>query len=188
MEVLSKKRKREPCFFLEKLFKIISNKKNNKIIHWNDDGTRVVISDPMKFSQKILLKNFKHDNYSSFIRQLNIYGFTKINNIYKSTEEQFFNEKFRKNTPLKEIKNFRRKNFISEEDDNDNSDIIQNKKENKKIIDLINKQENDEQKIEILKLLINNNNLNNMINAYTLEFLIEKSKERNDFNEKTKKN
>ena len=90
MKVLSKKRKGEPCFFLETLFKIISNKKNNKIIHWNDDGTRVIISDSMKFSKKILPKYFKHDNYSSFIRQLNLYGFSKINNIYKYNRRTIF--------------------------------------------------------------------------------------------------
>ena len=186
MELLSKKKKREPCFFLEKLFKIINNKKNHNIIHWNNDGTRVVISDSMKCSKTILPKYFNHENYSSFIRQLNIYGFHKINNVYKSNDEQFINENFKKNMPIEEIKKIRRKDFFLEDEDNNGGIINSTKKENKKIINEIKKQENDEKKIEKSKELIKNNNLNIMSNSYILEFLLEKSKENNDYNKRIK--
>lgn len=186
MELLSKKKKREPCFFLEKLFKIINNKKNHNIIHWNDDGTRVVISDSMKITNTILPKYFNHQNYSSFIRQLNIYGFHKINNVYKSNDEQFINENFKKNMPIEEIKKIRRKDFYLEDEDNSGDKINSSKKENKKIINEIKKQENDEKKIEKSKELIKNNNLNIMSNSYILEFLLEKSKENNDYNKRIK--
>ena len=188
--MLSKKiKRREPCFFLEKLFKILKKKKNNHIIHWNEDGTKIVISDPIKFTVNILPKNFNHQNYSSFIRQLNLYGFSKINNIYNSTEEQFFNENFKRDKDIEDIKNIKRKDLSYVNGDNPSKKKLSEKEIKKQIIilDNIKKENSDEKKIEDFKKLIDNGNINIKSNIQLLEFLIQKFEEKNDFDEKIMK-
>ena len=129
--MLSKKTKRqkskkEPCFFLEKLFKILEGKANKNLIHWSKDGKSIIITDPYRFSNNILPNYFKHNNYSSFYRQLNLYGFHKIKNIKNSKSEQFINENFTSDKTLEEIKKMRKKNennFINDEDELNEKEI-----------------------------------------------------------------
>ena len=188
--MLSKKiKRREPCFFLEKLFKILKKKKNNQIIHWNEDGSKVVISDPIKFTVNILPKHFNHQNYSSFVRQLNLYGFNKINNIYNSTEEQFFNENFKRDKDIEDIKNIKRKDLSYPNGDNPSKKKLSETEIKKQIIilDSIKKENNDEKKIEDFKKLIDNGNINIKSNIQLLEFLIQKFEEKNNFDDKIRK-
>lgn len=46
---------------------------NTKIVSWNAEGTGFVVWPPAEFSELMLPKYFKHNNFSSFIRQLNTY-------------------------------------------------------------------------------------------------------------------
>lgn len=55
----------------------------DELISWSDNGQSFIIMDPPKFSQE-LSKYFKHNNLSSFIRQLNMYGFRKVSTIENS--------------------------------------------------------------------------------------------------------
>ena len=64
--------------FLTKLYQILENPEYEHIIQWNDNGTSFLIKNISVFSQKVLPLYFKHNNYASFIRQLNIYDFHKI--------------------------------------------------------------------------------------------------------------
>ena len=48
------------------------------IATWSDDGTTFVVKDTDKFASEIIGQFFKHNNFSSFVRQLNFYGFRKI--------------------------------------------------------------------------------------------------------------
>ena len=180
------KSKKEPCFFLGKLYNILKNKANNNLIHWDDDGTTIIITDPFKFSNKILPKYFKHDNYSSFNRQLNLYGFHKINNIKNSKSEQFKNENFTKYKKLDEIKKIINRNNLK----NDNDEDELNEKEIKDEINLlqnIDKQDDDKKCLEYKKL-IENGKLDNKSNIKILEFLFNKTKERNEFYKKASNN
>eukprot|EP01017_Pseudomicrothorax_dubius_P009782 TRINITY_DN1339_c0_g1_i1.p1 TRINITY_DN1339_c0_g1~~TRINITY_DN1339_c0_g1_i1.p1 ORF type:complete len:264 (-),score=39.69 TRINITY_DN1339_c0_g1_i1:107-898(-) len=61
---------------------------------WSDDGHYVIIKDVEKFRTSLLNGIFKHGNYSSFIRQLNKYGFQKIKTGAK--EDMFHHPSFRK--------------------------------------------------------------------------------------------
>lgn len=69
--------------FILKLWKMINDPQCDDLITWSDDGQSFIITDPPKFAQE-LSKYFKHNNLSSFIRQLNMYGFRKVTTIEHS--------------------------------------------------------------------------------------------------------
>jgi hypothetical protein len=48
-----------------------------RVASWSKDGKQLVIHDVNKFADDVMPNYFKHGNYSSFVRQLNIYGFHK---------------------------------------------------------------------------------------------------------------
>ena len=63
--------------FLLQLYQILEDDKNKDIIHWGDNGKYFVIENVHDFTEKILPKYYNHNNYSSFVRQLNMYDFHK---------------------------------------------------------------------------------------------------------------
>lgn len=69
--------------FILKLWKMINDHHCDELISWSDNGQSFIIMDSQKFSQE-LSKYFKHNNLSSFIRQLNMYGFRKVSTIENS--------------------------------------------------------------------------------------------------------
>ncbi len=77
--------------FVHKVYTILENNLNRDIIRWNDLGNAFLVCHTDIFSQKILPLYFKHANFSSFIRQLNLYGFKKVKNNEKIT---FMHDRF----------------------------------------------------------------------------------------------
>ncbi|CAN6912991.1 unnamed protein product [Brassica oleracea] len=67
-----------PPPFLVKTFEIVEDPSTDHIVSWNRGGTSFVVWDLHSFSEFLLPRHFKHSNFSSFIRQLNTYGFRKI--------------------------------------------------------------------------------------------------------------
>ena len=59
--------------FLRKCYEMVDNESTDSIISWNETNDSFVISDMTQFSVVLLPKYFKHSNFSSFMRQLNIY-------------------------------------------------------------------------------------------------------------------
>lgn len=99
--------------FVTKLYQMINDHASSRFISWTELGTSFVVSNVGEFSRSILGSHFKHNNFSSFVRQLNMYGFHKINRTPRSqrtsTDAQtweFSHHKFLRGRPdlLDEIK------------------------------------------------------------------------------------
>ncbi|KAL4024860.1 hypothetical protein IC575_013233 [Cucumis melo] len=67
-----------PPPFLTKTYEIIEDIGTNHIVSWSRGNNSFVVWDPQSFSLTLLPKYFKHSNFSSFVRQLNTYGFRKV--------------------------------------------------------------------------------------------------------------
>ncbi|KAG6888148.1 hypothetical protein C0995_010317 [Termitomyces sp. Mi166 len=62
--------------FLQKLHEMVNDPKNADLIRWSDAGDSFF--DHERFAREVLGRWFKHQNFASFVRQLNMYGFHKI--------------------------------------------------------------------------------------------------------------
>lgn len=51
--------------------------RNTDLIRWSDKGDSFVVLDEDEFAKTLIPELFKHNNYASFVRQLNMYGFHK---------------------------------------------------------------------------------------------------------------
>ncbi|KAI9924331.1 hypothetical protein ASPWEDRAFT_29899 [Aspergillus wentii DTO 134E9] len=70
------KRKQIPPF-VQKLSSFLDESKNTELIRWSDDGNSFIVLDEDEFAKTLIPELFKHNNYASFVRQLNMYGFHK---------------------------------------------------------------------------------------------------------------
>ncbi|CAN0902927.1 Heat stress transcription factor B-2a [Linum grandiflorum] len=62
-----------PTPFLTKTYQLVDDSTIDDVISWNGDGSSFVVWDTTVFARDILPKHFKHNNFSSFVRQLNTY-------------------------------------------------------------------------------------------------------------------
>ncbi|XP_060182775.1 heat stress transcription factor A-9-like [Lycium barbarum] len=76
--------------FVTKTYHMVEDPNTNPIICWSPSGTSFVILDHIKFSSELLPKYFKHTNMSSFICQLNNYGFKKLIGLQKWEFENYW--------------------------------------------------------------------------------------------------
>lgn len=90
--------------FLHKIYEILENPVHNDLISWNDEGTAFLIKNVTEFTDQVLPKYFKHNNFASFVRQLNLYDFHKSR--YENNGSEFIHKLFRRNERhlLSEIK------------------------------------------------------------------------------------
>ncbi|XP_017648418.1 heat stress transcription factor B-2a-like [Gossypium arboreum] len=101
---LSSPKAKGPAPFLAKTYALLEegeeeesgeegcSRRRKKIVSWNNEGTGFVVWSPAEFSDLTLPRYFKHNNFSSFIRQLNTYGFKKTS----SRRWEFKHEKFQR--------------------------------------------------------------------------------------------
>ena len=66
--------------FLVKTYDFVEEPDLDHIICWNADGNGFIVKQVNQFSEEVLPKYFKHNNFSSFVRQLNMYNFHKTRN------------------------------------------------------------------------------------------------------------
>ncbi|CAN6294971.1 unnamed protein product [Urochloa humidicola] len=81
-----------PAPFLTKTFQLVDDPRTDHIVSWGEDGATFVVWRPPEFARDLLPNYFKHNNFSSFVRQLNTYGFRKI----VADRWEFANEFFKK--------------------------------------------------------------------------------------------
>lgn len=84
----------------------LDNNKNENLIRWSDDGNSFIVLDEDEFARTLIPELFKHNNYASFVRQLNMYGFHKkvglSDNSMKASEtkakapSEYFNKYFKR--------------------------------------------------------------------------------------------
>lgn len=67
----------EVPIFLRKTYHMVDTC-DSKIACWSEDGETFIVKQPKIFESKIIPQFFKHNKFSSFVRQLNFYGFRKI--------------------------------------------------------------------------------------------------------------
>lgn len=87
----------------------LESSKNTDLIRWSDKGDSFVVLDEDEFAKTLIPELFKHNNYASFVRQLNMYGFHKkvglSDNSMKASERknkspsEYYNPYFRRGHP-----------------------------------------------------------------------------------------
>ncbi|GLJ49609.1 hypothetical protein SUGI_1052500 [Cryptomeria japonica] len=64
--------------FLVKTYRLVDDPATDNIISWGEHNKTFVVWKPKDLSTFLLPHYFNHNNFSSFVRQLNTYGFRKI--------------------------------------------------------------------------------------------------------------
>ncbi|KAK4542164.1 hypothetical protein LTR36_007011 [Oleoguttula mirabilis] len=67
--------------FIHKLYNMLEDQSIQHLISWANTNESFVMSPSSEFS-KVLAQYFKHTNISSFVRQLNMYGFHKVSDVF----------------------------------------------------------------------------------------------------------
>ncbi|CAJ0764701.1 961_t:CDS:2, partial [Entrophospora sp. SA101] len=70
--------------FVAKLYQLLDGDEYKEYLTWNDTGDVFVICNMDEFATNVLPKYFKHCKFTSFVRQLNIYGFYRVSDARKS--------------------------------------------------------------------------------------------------------
>jgi hypothetical protein len=79
--------KQQPSF-VSKLYSMLEDDTIEDMIAWTPSGTTFSVANPAEFARVVLPNWFKHSNWQSFVRQLNMYGFHKVNHTYQGTPEE----------------------------------------------------------------------------------------------------
>ncbi|XP_050226579.1 heat stress transcription factor B-3 [Mercurialis annua] len=114
-------RKTTPPPFLLKTYMLVEDSGTDHVISWNGDGTGFVVWQPAEFARDLLPTLFKHSNFSSFVRQLNTYGFRKV----ATSRWEFCNDKFKKGERELLCQIRRRKAWSSKQQQSNNIASIQ---------------------------------------------------------------
>ncbi|CAO1625562.1 unnamed protein product [Parajaminaea phylloscopi] len=93
--------------FLNKLRSMVDDKQTDTLICWATDGRTFVVPNNVRFAKEVLPRFFKHNNFSSFVRQLNMYGFHKVPSLQQGSLKheqemelwEFENENFVRDHP-----------------------------------------------------------------------------------------
>ncbi|KAI9498878.1 HSF-type DNA-binding-domain-containing protein [Zychaea mexicana] len=62
---------RSQAAFVNKLYKMLEDSSIHHLISWSQNGDLFSVTNPTSFSRTVLPQYFKHNNWQSFVRQLN---------------------------------------------------------------------------------------------------------------------
>ncbi|KAG1464526.1 hypothetical protein G6F46_001255 [Rhizopus delemar] len=93
--------------FLNKLYGMVDDSSTDDLIRWAPDGLSFFVLHHEEFAKRVLPRFFKHSNFSSFVRQLNMYGFHKVPHLQngvlsaegESERWEFSNPHFQRSQP-----------------------------------------------------------------------------------------
>jgi len=93
--------------FLNKLYGMVNSPETDPWVHWNEEGTSFIIPNHQELAERVLGRHFKHNNFASFVRQLNMYGFHKVPHLNHGILHndglpevwEFINENFQRDHP-----------------------------------------------------------------------------------------
>lgn len=153
-----------PPPFLTKTYEMVDDPSTDSVVSWNHTGRSFVVWNPPEFAGELLPKYFKHNNFSSFVRQLNTYGFRKID----PDQWEFGNDEFirgkrhllkkihrRKPIHSHSVKNHGSSNPLTESEKHEYEEEIEKLKQDKCLLLLeLHKhdQENKEYEFQLLSL------------------------------------
>lgn len=86
---------------------MVNDPNSDDLIRWSSDGKSFFVVRHEDFARSVLPRFFKHSNFSSFVRQLNMYGFHKVPHLQHgvlhsdsdSEQWEFSNPHFQRNQP-----------------------------------------------------------------------------------------
>ncbi|KAK1389477.1 hypothetical protein POM88_017655 [Heracleum sosnowskyi] len=64
--------------FLLKTYDMVDDPANHRLVSWSPMNNSFIVKDEQEFAKVLLPKYFKHNNFASFRRQLNNYGFKRL--------------------------------------------------------------------------------------------------------------
>ncbi|GAO47796.1 hypothetical protein SAICODRAFT_22624 [Saitoella complicata NRRL Y-17804] len=103
--------------FVKRLYSMLNDSSASQC-SWNPSGTSFYVTTVSDFSRDVLPRYFKHQNFTSFVRQLNLYGFHKSNRTYRGSKSAQRN-------PQNEVWEFQHSRFMR-----DRPDLIETMKRN----------------------------------------------------------
>ena len=77
-DALSRRPPKQIPPFIQKLSSFLDDTRNEDLIRWSDCGKTSIVLDEETFANTLIPELFKHKNFASFVRQLNMYGFHKV--------------------------------------------------------------------------------------------------------------
>jgi hypothetical protein len=107
-------------------FSMVDDPATNDLICWSKDGETFLVPNHVRFGDEVLPRFFKHNRFSSFVRQLNMYGFHKVPHLQQGALKadvgqeselwEFKNDNFKRDRPELLLNMQRKKGVRSEEE------------------------------------------------------------------------